>query len=179
MWHHYNVILENSDNTKRPWQRLAISNNWNHLSAYVIWNILVLNIKGKVNKIAITHTIFCYKECRCLVAGWWFSPYIAVSYSCVQMTKDGTDNYILVQSWLLFHYYVIRWPCILSTEPLNRNESGRFGALKSDSTHHFFRNACTKSGSLRFSQFSGCWLILSVYIIKSFDFPFVRLFGVR
>ena len=41
-------------------------------------------------------------------------------------------------------------------EPLNRNESGRFGALKSDSTHHFFRNACTKSVSLRFSQFSGC-----------------------
>jgi hypothetical protein len=34
--------------------------------------------------------------------------------------------------------------------------SWRFGALKSDSTHHFFRNACTKSGSLRFSQFSGC-----------------------
>jgi hypothetical protein len=59
------------------------------------------------------------------------------------------------------------------------NESGRFGALTSDSTHHFFRNACTKSGSLRFSQFSGCWLILSVYIIMSFDFPFVRLFGVR
>ena len=29
-------------------------------------------------------------------------------------------------------------------------------ALKSDSTHHFFRNTCTKSGSLRFSQFSGC-----------------------
>jgi hypothetical protein len=50
---------------------------------------------------------------------------------------------------------------------------------KSDSTHHFFRNACTMSGSLRFSQFSGCWLILSVYIIMSFDFPFVRLFGVR
>jgi hypothetical protein len=25
--------------------------------------------------------------------------------------------------------------------------------IKSDSTHHFFRNACTKSGSLRFSQF--------------------------
>ena len=41
------------------------------------------------------------------------------------------------------------------------------------------RNACTKSGSLRFSQFSSCWLILSVYIIMSFDFPFVRLFGVR
>jgi hypothetical protein len=33
----------------------------------------------------------------------------------------------------------------------SRNERGRFGALKSDSTHHFFRNACTKSGLLRFS----------------------------
>jgi hypothetical protein len=51
--------------------------------------------------------------------------------------------------------------------------SGGFGALKSDSTHHFCRNACTKSGSLRFSQFSGCWLILSVYILMSFDFPFI------
>ena len=61
---------------------------------------------------------------------------------------------------------------------LSRNERGRFGALKSDSTHHFFRNACTKSGSLRFSQFSGCRLILSVYILTSFDFPFVRLLGV-
>ena len=48
------------------------------------------------------------------------------------------------------------------------------GALKSDSTHHLFRNACTKSGSLRFSQFSSCWLILSLYILMSFDFPFVR-----
>ena len=28
-----------------------------------------------------------------------------------------------------------------------------------------------------FSQFSGCWLILSLYILMSFDFPFVRLFG--
>jgi hypothetical protein len=61
----------------------------------------------------------------------------------------------------------------ISCFPSFRNESGRFGALKSDSTHHFFRNACTKSGSLRFSQFSGCWLILSVYILMSFDFPFV------
>jgi Tat protein secretion system quality control protein TatD with DNase activity len=33
---------------------------------------------------------------------------------------------------------------------------GRFGAVKSDSTHHFFGNTCTKSGSIQFSQFSGC-----------------------
>jgi hypothetical protein len=34
-------------------------------------------------------------------------------------------------------------------------------------------------GHYGFSQFSGCWLILSVYIIMSFDFPFVRLLGIR
>jgi hypothetical protein len=28
-------------------------------------------------------------------------------------------------------------------------------------------------------KFISCWLILSVYILMSFDFPFVRLFGVR
>ena len=50
------------------------------------------------------------------------------------------------------------------------SESTRFGALKSHSTHHFFGNACTKSGLLRFSQFSGCWLILSVYILMSSEF---------
>jgi hypothetical protein len=55
MWHHYNVILENSDITTHPWQRLAISDNLNRLSANVIWNILVLNIKGKINKIAIKY----------------------------------------------------------------------------------------------------------------------------
>jgi hypothetical protein len=53
------------------------------------------------------------------------------------------------------------------------------GAQLTPNIRRLYLNACTKSGSLRFSQFSGCWLILSVYIIMSFDFPFVRLFGVR
>jgi len=57
MWRHYNVILENSDIITRPWQRLAISDNLKLLSSYVIWYILVLNIKGKVNKIAINPVI--------------------------------------------------------------------------------------------------------------------------
>ena len=45
-----------------------------------------------VHGAGIIHTTLYYKECRWLVAGFWFSPYIEVSYSCVQMTKDGTDN---------------------------------------------------------------------------------------
>jgi hypothetical protein len=36
---------------------------------------------------------------------------------------------------------------------LNRNESGRFGALKSDSTHHFFRNAVPSQGHFGFHSF--------------------------
>ena len=44
---------------------------------------------------------------------------------------------------------------------------------------NFFGNACTKSGPLRFSQFSGCWLIVSVCWHMSFAFPFGRLLGVR
>ena len=78
MWCHFNVILENSDITTRPWQPLAISDDLNLLSAYVIWNIMVLNIKRKVNKIAInknTLTSNCRRDdikletlisiCRC------------------------------------------------------------------------------------------------------------------
>jgi hypothetical protein len=78
-------------------------------------------------------------------------------------------------TWLKLDFCKMHFFFLIYHHPgyLSRNESGRFGALKSDSTHHFLRNACTKSGSLRFSQFSGCWLILSVYILMSFDFPFV------
>ena len=87
----------------------------------------------------------------------------------------------LVLRWLLFYLFwssIVINAAIVTAALLNRHESGRFGAVKSDSTHHFFGNACTKSGSLRFFQFSGCWLILSVYILMSFDIPFGRLFGV-
>jgi hypothetical protein len=37
----------------------TISDNWNHLSTYVIWNILALNIIGKVNKIVIKVLTSC------------------------------------------------------------------------------------------------------------------------
>jgi hypothetical protein len=38
-------------------------------------------------------------------------------------------------------------------------------ALKSDSTHHFFWNACTKSGSLRFHSFRVVdWFCLFIYL---------------
>jgi hypothetical protein len=47
----------------------------------------------------------------------------------------------------------IKNPCFYTCKSLKTPCLLWFGALKSDSTHHFFRNACTKSGSLRFSVF--------------------------
>jgi hypothetical protein len=40
-----------------------------------------------------------------------------------------------------------------TTESIDIKQEIRQGAKLSTFTHHFFRNACTKSGSLRFSQF--------------------------
>jgi hypothetical protein len=69
-------------------------------------------------------------------------------------------------------------------KPWQRSEVNLFfSSVKQLSSEHWkgsIRGVSNdKSGSLRFSQFSDYWLILSVYIIMSFDFPFVRLFGVR
>jgi hypothetical protein len=70
---------------------------------------------------------------------------------------------------ILLWCYATDWnKLVISSHYMNRTwgmKAGGFGAVKSYSTHHFFGNACTKSGSLRFSQFSGCWLILSVYFL--------------
>ena len=97
---------------------------------------------------------------------WWSS----VGHPCVHKVSlgvllvmaisllsmpDGSCMSVLV----ILLLNILQFPVvvfIVRFEPLSRNESGKFGALKSNSTHHFFRNACTKSGSLRFSQFSGC-----------------------
>jgi hypothetical protein len=70
-------------------------------------------------------------------------------------------------------YIFTIWKCIVYY-----HESGRFGALKSDTTHHFFRNSCTKSGSLRFSVFR---LLTDFVCLYTYEFwlSFVRLFGVR
>ena len=40
------------------------------------------------------------------------------SVNWIHIMKDGIDNYILVHSWLLFHYYVLRLPWILYKKSL-------------------------------------------------------------
>ena len=106
---------------------------------------------------------------------WWGLP-----QKCVVCTK--LDIYVFISNNLTTRC-VIEYDtkyCILLYDTKYCIKWYQLCTLYNNAAHHhFFRNACTKSGSLRFSQFSGCWLILSVYIIMSLDFPFVRLFGVR
>jgi hypothetical protein len=115
--------------------------------------------------------IFVVKIFQVTRSCWW-------RWFTIDVPPSSLNLVLLWQLFYLFCSSIVINTVIVTAEPLSRNESGRFGALKSDSTHHLFRNACTKSESLRFSQFSDCWLILSVYILTSFDFPFGRLFGV-
>ena len=90
---------------------------------------------------------------------------LQISYS----PHSGTNTKIKWDMCLCILNIILKYAvgtCLWQPEPLNRNESGRFGALKSDSTHHFFRNACTKSGSLRFSQF-GNFVITFIFYTES------------
>ena len=100
----------------------------------------------------------------------------------LQEERDIRITYIFCIGWkfLLVWYWQVTMSLIefylyklkqIHVDKLDVEVCGFFNLI------NLFRNACTKSGSLRFSQFSGCWLILSVYIIMSFDFPIVRLFG--
>jgi hypothetical protein len=81
-------------------------------------------------------------------------------FFCQCVTKNIVDIYVTEYGTALTTILPILFlylnTVIVTAGNFERNESGRFGALKSDSTHHFFRNACTKSGSLRFSQIFGC-----------------------
>ena len=57
----------------------------------------------------------------------------------------------MVYNCVLMDTYITRDTC--KNDMLTINNKREVGAVKSDSIHHFFRNACTKSGPLRFPSF--------------------------
>ena len=62
-------------------------------------------------------------------------------------------TFTLLRSVLLWQlFYLFCSSIVINTVIVT---AGNFETLKSDSIHHFFRNVCTKSGSLRF-KVSGC-----------------------
>jgi hypothetical protein len=83
----------------------------------------------------------------------------------VFLTFTSLNLLLLWQLFYLICSSIVINTGIVTAEPLTRKESGKFGVLKSDSTHHFFRNACTKSGSLRFHSFLVFdWFCLFIYL---------------
>ena len=96
-----------------------------------------------------------------------FSPYIEVSYSCVQMTKDGSANYIMVQSWLLFHYYVLWWLCMLSIIYILLRSSAFFNRIISMHT--------TTSVSRRLKILCIMFKIIAFFVITLFAWLYVSV----
>ena len=110
----------------------------------------------------------CWFSVSCFVCPFSFWPLYCLSKTC-SLWLPVSYFHNLSKSLLFFLLLLL----------LLRGWIGRFGVVKSYSNLHFFGDACTKSGPLRFFQFSGCWLILSVCRFMSFEFPFGRLLGVR
>jgi hypothetical protein len=85
---------------------------------------------------------------------WWFKYSVHKRYRNFSNLKFYFKLPVLRKGW----FWLVLW-CLMPLSTIFQLYHNRGCTLKSNSTHHFFRNACTKS--LRFSQFSGCWLILS------------------
>jgi hypothetical protein len=126
----------------------------------IAWSQALCNARASSN-----YSDFLKRHLRCQ-SSTKFSEVNVRHFYVTLITKIFLTFLLTPLSLLHFHYMKMhRLLSSLQRRPLNRNESGRFGALKSDSTHHFFRNACTKSGSLRFSVFRLLsWLPYLYYI---------------
>jgi hypothetical protein len=116
-----------------------------HFMVWRVWYILFWTCLESV----VYFILDLFGECGI----FYFRPVRRVWYILFWTCSESVVYFILDGKVHSIQHYVIKF--VGSCKNCS-DESGRFGALKSDSTHHFFRNACTKSGSLRFSQFFGC-----------------------
>ena len=78
---------------------------------------------------------------------WW-------RWFTINVLPSSLDLVLCRVLFYLFCSTIVINAVIVTAGTFERNANGRFGAVKSDSTHHFFGNACTKSGPLRVCQFS-------------------------
>ena len=83
----------------------------------------------------------------------WLYIFLSMCDVKVSLTFTSLSLVLLLQLFYLFCSSIVINNVIATAGNFERSERGRFGALKSDSTHHIFRNACTKLGSLQFSVF--------------------------
>jgi hypothetical protein len=145
---------------------------------------IVKMYQDKVNK-NVKHICLLICDIKVFLTFSFVVKILQVTWGCwwrwftINVSPFSLNLILLWQLFYLFCSIIVINTVIVTAGTFETYWKQEVGALKSDSTHHFFRNVCTKSGSLRVSQFTSCWLILSVYIRMSFDFPFGRLFGVR
>jgi hypothetical protein len=127
---------------------------YEHLQTqFTVWVVLIINDHAVVvrNKTKIKAMSLYFKLCRSGKLNRLLGAFTSISFLTI-----------------IVH---LLWPTFQNVCPMS--------SVKSDSTHHFVGNACTKSGSLRFSQFSVVkWFYLFVFLWV-LPFPFGRLLGVR
>ena len=122
-----------------------------------------------IDLLTIKRNIFGNMLCWCsissnVVANPWMP---VVMYMCVSGYWSMLHlSFIVLLHFANFSDSIVLFCFTFSIVPLYLN-------------HYFFGNACTKSGPLRFSQFSSYWLILFVCWFMSFAYPIRRLLGVR
>ena len=119
-----------------------------------------------------------YLRCLCLFCIKWFPTHIWITWWMSYNMQELIALRVCLGSFPVFGvvqgaYHLSFLDCVFVCLSFNRNGNGRFGSVKSKSSYHFFGNACTKLGPLRFYQFSPVvdWFCLF--------FPFGRLLGVR
>jgi hypothetical protein len=146
------------------------------------------NKKDAFNWLNTLHVTFTIPRYR---LGCWYRPvqnpcidwcYRSIKWKCIKIKKSRKMSRMFFLSMcdvkifltftspnmvLLRQLFYLFWSCVWillqwQLEPLNRNESGRFGALKSDSTHHFFRNAFTNYGFHSFPVVD--WFCLFIWL---------------
>jgi hypothetical protein len=103
------------------------------------------------------HTIFRFVTVSYLCSKMFpgFNCVFSKVKNCIWYCFDNYFTYVV----LVLLYILLKW----QPEPLSRNESGRFGALKSDSTRHFFRNACI-------TVFTVFWLLTDFVCLYNYEF---------
>jgi hypothetical protein len=108
-------------------------------------------------KVFLTFT-FAVKILQVTRGCWW-------RWFTIDVPPSSLNLVLLWQLFYLFCSSIVRNNVIVTAEPLSRNESGRFGALKSDSTHHFLEMPVPSQGHYGFHSFSLVdWFCLFIYL---------------
>jgi len=131
---------------------------------------IVKMYQDKVNK-NVKHIFLLMCDIKVFLTFTFVVKILQVTWGCwwrwftIDVLPFSLNLILLWQLFYLFCSIIVINTVIVTAGTFELEWKREAGALNSDSTHHFLRNACTKSGSLRFSQFIGCCVILQFFAI--------------